>query len=86
MSDIIASPHYEEFYPPTYKGVEQNEFFLKTKQFTNCTKNPLQKTPTHFICNESGYIFPTNSKKLKIFALTYYGVRTQKFFLKNDEK
>jgi hypothetical protein len=33
----------KNFYHPTYKGVKQNEFFLKTKQFTFCSKNPLQK-------------------------------------------
>ena len=37
----------------------------------------LQKIPTHFLWNENGYIFPAFSKKVKkIFALTYYGVRT----------
>ena len=46
----------------------------------------LQKNSTHFIWNESGYIFPAFSKNRKIFAPTYYGAKTQKFFLKIDEK
>ena len=61
-------------------------FSCKLNNLQFVQKSLLQKTPTHLIWNESIYIFPTNSKKLKIFVPTYYGVRTQKFFLKIDEK
>jgi len=45
LSDIIASPRYEEFYPPTYKGMKQDEFFLKTKQLQSVQKTRFRKHP-----------------------------------------
>ena len=60
-----------------------NEFFLKTKQFTICSKNPLQKTPAHFIWNENGYIFPTISKKLKNICPHLLWSENEKIFPEN---
>jgi len=80
LSDIIVLPRYEEFLSSHLKRSETEQIFLKIKQFTVCSKTIAQKTPTHFIWNESGYIFPAIIKKLKIFALTYLWSENAKIF------
>ena len=60
LSDIIASPHYEEFYPPTYKGAKRNKFFLN-----------FQKSKKIFAFTYYGVkmqkFFPKNDEKIKTF-------------------